>query len=361
MNHQVHSYLDLFSSRQLLFLDAALEELASFTGLVQLNLGLLLSTSTEFNSMLCGYKGGSPSRPGAIRHTFSLHAFSFPYTALENNPLNPRASSGTLRRLFRGRIQRGRRWAAQPIERKKVDGRVSKVAIAGEKDAGREVQNPAELRDGRQRFLLMQGSSVHLALDDESVDHIVTDPPYCDNVQYGDLSTFFRVWLKQIFPADAQWDYDVNDSAVDPPAVDSGRFEAVLGAIFRECYRVLRKPDGRLIFTFHHWRPQGWAALTNALRGANLFLLERYVIHAENPASVHIASLRSLHHDAILVFGAGRQEEASRWRPPEQIDASSSEAFIADCADALGWMLAADLSLNEIRVRWESLLVSSHA
>ena len=355
INHQVHSYPDLFSSRQLFVLDAALDALAPFTGLVKLNLGLLLSTSTEFNSMLCGYKGGSPSRPGAIRHTFSLHAYSFPYTALENNPLNPRPSSGTLRGLFHARIRRGRQWAVQPIERKLVAGRVTKVAVTGERDIGQEVQNPAGLSEGKQRFLLVQNSSAHLDLADESVDHIVTDPPYYDNVQYGDLSAFFRVWLQQIFPAGAQWDYELDDSAVDPPAVASGRFEAVLGAIFQECYRVLRKPGGRLIFTFHHWRPRGWAALTNALGVANFVLLERYVIHAENPASVHIASLRSLHHDAILVFGARRKEGAAPWPPPEQVDTSSSEAFIADCADALGWMLSAGLEPAEVRQRWEAL------
>ena len=44
--------------------------------------------------------------------------------------------------------------------------------------------------------MLIQGSSASLELASDSVDHIVTDPPYFDNVQYSDLSAFFRVWLK---------------------------------------------------------------------------------------------------------------------------------------------------------------------
>lgn len=50
--------------------------------------------------MLCGYKGWYKRRPGAIRHVFALHAYSFQYTVLENNPVNPRKSSGNLQ--FRG-------------------------------------------------------------------------------------------------------------------------------------------------------------------------------------------------------------------------------------------------------------------
>src|SRR5690606_1221384 len=86
----VNSYLELFSGRQLLYLRRAIQLLPNFEPLVRLNLALLVSTSLEFNSLLCGYKGMGQRRPGAIRHTFSLHAYSFPYTALENNPLFPR-------------------------------------------------------------------------------------------------------------------------------------------------------------------------------------------------------------------------------------------------------------------------------
>jgi adenine-specific DNA methylase len=37
-------------------------------------------------------------------------------------------------------------------------------------------------------------------LADNSVDFIVTDPPYFDSVQYSDLAAFFRVWLRQLLP-----------------------------------------------------------------------------------------------------------------------------------------------------------------
>jgi hypothetical protein len=245
----VSNYLDLFSSRQLLYLSHAIEALAPFEPLLRLNLALLISTSLEFNSMLCGYKGGSKRRPGTIRHTFSLHAYSFPHTALENNVLFPAKSSGTLQNLFHYRIRRARRWALAPQERQIKGEKVKKVTIQGEIDVGVEVNSFEALREGNRRFLLIQGSSSSLELADDSVDFVVTDPPYFDSVQYSDLAAFFRVWLRQLLPQDINWQYDHSKSAVDPQSNGSEQYTNALMAIFKECHRVLDKKDGRLIFT----------------------------------------------------------------------------------------------------------------
>ena len=139
LKQNVRSYLDLFSSRQLLYLHHSIHQLQNYEEADRLNLGMLVSTSLEFNSMLCGYKGWYKRRPGAIRHVFALHAYSPQYTALENNPINPNKTSGTLRLLFRDRIERGREWASLPVERKlKEDSKTTLVKMWGEEDAGVE-------------------------------------------------------------------------------------------------------------------------------------------------------------------------------------------------------------------------------
>jgi putative DNA methylase len=352
----ITNYLDLFSSRQLLYLQRAMEVLPLFDPLVRLNLALLVSTSLEFNSMLCGYKGADKRRPGAIRHTFSHHAYSFPYTALENNPLHPDKASGTLQGLFHHRIRRARQWALHPQERRIKGGESFIVTLNGEIDVGTEASQMAELHSDTRRFLLIQGSSTSLCLDSDSVDYVITDPPYFDSVQYSDLAAFFRVWLKRLIPTDAQWDYDLAESAVDPHANGEGQYTDVLGAIFAECHRVLRKDRGRLIFTFHHWNPKGWAALTLALRRAGFVLLNRYVVHSENPVSVHISNLKALTHDAILVLAPVETDTTRRWEMPSTIDKSDSLKFCEDCATALGWMLNAELRDDEIEWRWSKLL-----
>jgi DNA modification methylase len=353
----VTSYLELFSPRQLIYLDEAIRQVAAADPVTHLTLALLISTSLEFNSMLCGYKGAAARRPGAIRHAFSLHAYSIPYTALENNPVFPEPASGTLLKLFHDRVRRARRWAAAPRERRLVNGRAETVVIAAERDSGQEVCGVAELSAGAGRFWLQQGTSARLALADGSVDFVVTDPPYFDSVQYGDLAAYFRVWLRRLLPGATEWDYDLKQTAVGGPNGQGGdHYTSMLAAIFAECRRVLRRPSGRLIFTFHHLKPQGWAALTIALSRAGFRLVNRYVVHAENPRSVHIAGQRALTHDAILVLAPADSAPGRQWTPPAGISSWESSRFSRDCATLLGALLEADVTEPEIERRWRAAI-----
>ncbi len=357
----IDNYLDLFSSRQLLVMQSAADLLANHDGIIKLNLALLLSTSLEFNSLLSGYKGKSKRRPGAIRHAFAHHAYSFPYTALENNPIYQRRASGTLQRLFHARIRRARSWAALPRERDLSRTKARFVEIAGEVDAGQEVQDLAELVAEPRRFLLSQGSAAQLDLPTDSIDAIVTDPPYFDSIQYSDLSAFFRVWLRQILPQAADWEFSLQDSAVDPHNEEgNNHYAEMISQIFAECHRVLRKKDGRLIFTYHHWNPKGWAALTNGLKEAGFTLLNFAVVHSENPISVHIAGMKALTHDAILVFSPTGVPKNRSWQRPSRINSNSSARFCADCSMLLGWMLDSRLTSAEISALWHSELVQGH-
>jgi putative DNA methylase len=363
VNRGVKSYLDLFTSRQLLFLHNSIALLAKSEPKVRLNLSLLVSTSLEFNSMLCGYKGAQRPRPGAIRHAFAHHAYAFPYTALENNPVFPALTSGSLMNLFHTRLLRGRAWATNPIERRLRGSRPEKVTISGETDMGTEGKQLADLLEGQKRFLLKQGSSVSLALPDECVDYIVTDPPYFDSVQYTDLAAFFRVWLRKMLPEGVNWVYAPTESAVDPHSgrvsgrlgEGDGQYASVLSSIFAECHRVL-KQSGRLIFTFHHWNPKGWSALTLALKRAGFVLVNRYVVHAENRASVHIVNQNALLHDVILVLASVESDARIEWSRPQEIDKDDSQEFCEVCGTMVGWMLGSTMSETEIEVQWHSLL-----
>ncbi len=358
LRRNVHFYFDLFSSRQLLYLYHAIEGLRQMEGAERLNLALLVSTSLELNAMLCGYKGWFKRRPGAIRHVFGLHAYAFQYTAAENNPINREKSSGNLQRLFHDRIARGRKWAVAPEERK-IDrhGKMQVMKILGEFDGGTEVYHQSALSSGAQKFLLIHGDSRRLPVADQSVDIIVTDPPYYDSVQYSDLATFFRVWLALMLPDDFNWSYDETHSAV---AIKSGKdetnFVKVLSGIFRECARLLKRGRGRMVFTFHHWDPNAWAELTLALRSAGFRLMKAYSVFSEHPISVHINNLNSLKHDSILVLASAEDVIVGRWSPLTVIDASDSETFCRQCSAAMGWLLESDYSPDKVRAVWKSLI-----
>ena len=357
IGRNIHSYLDVFSSRQLLYLYHSIQLLRDYHGVAKLNLALLVSTSLEFNSLLCGYKGWFQRRPGAIRHVFALHAYAFQYTVAENNPLGREKSSGNLQLLFRDRIERGRKWAVAPVERKINHKATQLVKIPGEFDGGTEAFGQTELTNGRQAFWLIHGDSRHLPIDDHSVDLIVTDPPYYDNVQYSDLAAFFRVWLARLLPDEIDWTYDEAQSAVAIKSAngDTG-FLNVISGIFHECGRVLKHQTGRLVFTFHHWDPNAWAELTIALKQAGFRLVNVYAVSSEHPISVHINNLNSIKHDAILVLALDGNASKKRWIPLKIIDTSDSETFCRQCGTTLGWLLENDFTPAEIRQTWKILI-----
>ncbi len=354
----VTSFRELFTARQLLYLHSCASLLEELPHEDRLWLALLISTSLDFNSLLCGYKGAGIRRPGAIRHVFSHHAYSFPYTALENNPIFSRKRSGTLRRLYSDRIVRAGRWAIAPVERYIEGDRRTKVTVQGEIDGGRPVRDWDALHQGMRKFLALQADSASLDIPAGMVDFVVTDPPYYDSVQYSDLSTFFRVWLRLFLPQEADWHYDPLASAVsEGDAPGKEKYGAVLGAIWQRCHEALNKEHGRLIFTFHHWDPDAWATLTLSLKRAQFVLMNRWVVFSENPASVHIRDLKALKHDVILVLkpeeGAG---EAPQWPEPVAVDTTNSETFCRDCGAALGWFLTAEISEERIYQHWKQLL-----
>jgi len=190
LSKNITNYAELFTPRQILYLTSAKELLDQIATQHRVWLALLVSTSLEFNSILTGYKGSDKRRAGAIRHVFSHHAYSFPYTSLESNPVFSQKTSGTLRRLFEDRVEDAGEWAAAPIERQPTGVGWRKVTVLGETDSGLQSRNVSEFAGKTRRFIVEQRDSSKMPLPDRSVDFVVTDPPYFDSVQYSDLSHF---------------------------------------------------------------------------------------------------------------------------------------------------------------------------
>jgi putative DNA methylase len=357
IKHNIHSFSELFTSRQILYIAKAKELLTTVPKKHQIWLSMLISTSLEFNSLLCGYKGGDKRRPGAIRHVFSHHAYSFPHTALENNPVFSRNSSGTLGLLYEDRIKSAAAWAEAPVERKLGKQGWKKVIMLGEKDAGEPAVSLENLTSTPRKFYVKQQDSTSMPLDDNCIDHVVTDPPYYDSVQYSDLAQFFRGWLSWFLPEEANWAYLHQESAVAESTQDGDKYQKVLSAIWAECYRVLKKPSGRLIFTFHHWRPEAWAHLALSLKHAKFRLVTSYTIFSENPISVHIRQLNALKHDSVLVLKPyNGVDDNPTYENTDHIPARSSDEFCTQCAQYLGYCLQADLTDQKIIENWKRVL-----
>lgn len=140
----------------------------------------------------------------------------------------------------------------------------------------------------------------HLA--DGSVDCVVMDPPYYDNVMYAELSDFFYVWLKrtagQVLPELFRRPLtDKENEAVASPAKFNGQkgakalagrdYQERMAAIFAECRRVL-KPNGIMTLMFTHKATGAWDALTKGLLHAGFTITASWPINTEAEGSLHI-------------------------------------------------------------------------
>ena len=155
----------------------------------------------------------------------------------------------------------------------------------------------------------------------ESVDAIVFDPPYHNNVNYAELSDFFYVWLKRTAG------YVLGDSLLAPHLTDKvneaiaspARFrdeaavskksagslatqdyESKMAEIFRECRRVI-KPDGIMTVMFTHKSTDAWDALTVALIESGFGITRTWPVKTEAETSMHIRDKAAARSTILLV------------------------------------------------------------
>ena len=304
----------MFNARQLMGLDmlfAAIREVEDAPSRELLT--LLESASLEFNSMFCGAKGLGT---GAIRHVFAHHAFIPAKEPLEANLWGVHRSSGGYSTLFKDRLLRGRKWADEPIERRFTGTKAEKVAVPGERLAGRPAERFEQLLSDEADMLLLNQSSEELdQVPDGSVDFVITDPPFADSVMYSELSDYFYVWLRQAL-ADDYSNFktpvvdDTREAVHNPGRGRDGAFYAtVLGNVFAEAGRKL-KAGGKMAFTFHHSGADAWRHIEDALVFSG-FVVERWwPVFAEMESGVPLQGKDNNGH-LDIVFVCAKAGEVS--------------------------------------------------
>lgn len=160
-------------------------------------------------------------------------------------------------------------------------------------------------------------------LPDASVDLVLPDPPYYDNVMYGELSDFFFVWLKRTL-GDVHPEFfselltNKDEEAVANPArfASLGRkkkrlalkdYERKMAASFREARRVL-KDDGVLTVMFTHKRVEAWDTLATSLMEAGFAIRSSWPVHTESEHSLHQAKKNAAQSTILLTC---RKREAA--------------------------------------------------
>lgn len=114
-------------------------------------------------------------------------------------------------------------------------------------------------------------------IDEESIDFIMTDPPYGGLVQYFDLSTIWLIWLKKYnkrYVANYESEITIKNNI---QTLNTYKIKFQNG--IKNLFKIL-KPDGKIVFTFHNKNIRIWNAFLKAVFLAG-FEIEK-VIHQHN-------------------------------------------------------------------------------
>lgn len=297
MNYGFRAWRDFFNDRQLLSLGwlhagiSAIPEESTRDVLL-----ILFSSVLEFNNLFASYKGEGT---GAVRHMFAHHILKPERTPIEANLWGTTKSSGSFSNLFRSRLLRAAEYRNAPTELNAKNG--DKARLASSPFTGKvEPLWPSKGAISPRAIYLSCGDSAAIDLPGRSVDLIVTDPPFFDNVHYSELADFFYAW-QQLTSKDDSKKALTTRSISEVQDSDSEGFAKKLKGVFLECSRVL-KDNGLLVFTYHHSREEGWGALIKAILGAGFIVINSHPVKSEMSVAVPKSQAKEpIQLDIILV------------------------------------------------------------
>lgn len=236
-------------------------------------LTLVLGRLADYNSSICMWVNSGEF----IAHTFGRQALPMVWDYVELNPLS--GSSGD----WMGAIG----WVTRVLENCSNTGNL-----------------PAQL---------LQGNAVHLPYLADTLNAVITDPPYYNAVPYADLSDFFYVWFRRaldqaypdlfvtpLTPKSAEitemagWDsrrYAYKDKAF---------YERKMTEAFQEANRVIQ-PNGVFTVVFAHTSTSAWETLINSLLQAEFIVTASWPLHTERPGRLRANNSAALASSIFIV------------------------------------------------------------
>lgn len=242
-------------------------------------LGLMVDRLADYNSTICHWHNTRE----LIGNTYARQALPMMWDFVEVNPFGGAS----------GNITGALAWIIE--------------AIKGLIDTGQ----PASV---------YRTSASHLPLEDESIDAVITDPPYYDNISYADLSDFFYVWLKRsigfLYPEHFSTPLTPKKQEAVMAAYRHNKnkeiarqsFEVMIAQAFSEAHRVL-KTGAPLVCVYAHKTTLGWSTLIEALRHAGFVITEAWPLDTEMKARSVAQGTAALASSIFLVARRRENEE----------------------------------------------------
>lgn len=177
-----------------------------------------------------------------------------------------------------------------------------------------------------------QGDATNLPYDDKSIEAVIIDPPYGDNVMYAELSDVFYVWLREYhsdtFPdVFSGQEVDKADEAVVNPSRFKNQngesatqlakedYENKMSEIFSEAFRVM-KPGGVITIYFTDKETEAWDSLTMSLINSGFTVTATHTITSEMPQRIGMQERSSADSTLLLTCRKPSQSEIEEPKIP---------------------------------------------
>jgi adenine-specific DNA methylase len=194
--------------------------------------------------------------------------------------------------------------------------------------------------DGNDVTVLNQDAA-DLSCDTGSIDAVIMDPPYGDNVIYSEISDAFYIWLREYIGDSFTEEFsntetDKSREAVENTAVVSDsdgssdaevareRYENKMSDIFSEVFRVL-SPGGVLTVYFTDKETSAWDSLTMGLIRAGFTITATHTITSEMPQRVAMRGSASADSTLLLTCRKPTNPESADAHNPTLWDDISSK------------------------------------
>lgn len=297
ISHGYLYYKDLFNSRQLISLAMLYSEIRKIKNpAIREWLIIAFSDALASNNMLCNYAYGYRK----LTPLFGIHAYTVPVRPVENNVWGSEFfGRGNFRKSL-NKVIEAKLYCKEPYESQYKDEKLIKK-FTGEKIHDKVTSNQNDFYSGKANTLILNSSSEKLDdIKNNSVDLVLTDPPYYDNLHYSELADFYYQWLMP----------EINNNNLNPlnnslfvhqiNEEEQIRYEKRLLKIFKECHVKLRDL-GMMIFSYHHNKIQAWSAMGNAIKQSGFVVTNVFPVRSEGNSGYH-TSENSIKWDSVIVL-----------------------------------------------------------